>query len=180
MIATDVEKILVSEQEIIDRCVSLGKELDEYYAQTGDVPIVVGLLNGSVPFMAELIKRLTMPIEIDFMKVSSYDGTESIGDIRIEQDLRQSCKDKAILLVEDIVDTGRTLVEVKKMFLNKGAKDVKIVALLDKPERREFDIQADFLGFTIPNAFVVGYGLDYNQRYRNLPFVGVLKSEIYE
>lgn len=144
------------------------------------MPIVVGLLRGSVPFMAELIKRFTFPCEIDFMSVSSYDGTESIGDVKIDKDMELSSKERAILLVEDIVDTGRTLSEVKKMFINKGATNVKIVALLDKPSRRVVDIHADYIGFEVPNEFVVGYGLDYNQKYRNLPYIGILKREIYE
>lgn len=130
--------------------------------------------------MAELIKRFTFPCEIDFMSVSSYDGTESIGDVKIDKDMELSSKERAILLVEDIVDTGRTLSEVKKMFINKGATNVKIVALLDKPSRRVVDIHADYIGFEVPNEFVVGYGLDYNQKYRNLPYIGILKREIYE
>lgn len=129
--------------------------------------------------MAELIKYFKHPIEIDFISVSSYQGTESSGDVRINKDLDLSSRDKNVLIVEDIVDTGRTLKEVKRLFYNKGAQDVKVVALLDKPDRRLVDIQADFIGFTIPDEFVVGYGLDYNQCYRNLPYIGVLKNEIY-
>lgn len=128
--------------------------------------------------MAELIKYFKHPIEIDFISVSSYQGTQS-GDVRINKDLDLSSRDKNVLIVEDIVDTGRTLKEVKQLFYNKGAKDVKVVALLDKPDRRLVNIKADFLGFTIPDEFVVGYGLDYNQCYRNLPYIGVLKNEIY-
>lgn len=180
MIEEDIKTILVTEKQIENRCKELAREIEGAYNKTEAVPVVVALLKGSVPFMAELIKYFTFPCEIDFMKVSSYDGTESIGDVRIDMDMEISSRGRPILLVEDIVDTGRTLVEVKKMFQNKGATDVKIVALLDKPSRREFDIQADYVGFEVPNEFVVGYGLDYNQKYRNLPFVGVLKPEIYE
>ena len=114
------------------------------------------------------------------MSVSSYDGTESIGDVRILKDMDLSCKNRSILVVEDIIDTGRTLVEVKKMYKNKGCLDVRCVTLLDKPSRRVCEIEADYVGFEVPNEFVVGYGLDYNQKYRNLPFVGVLKPEIYQ
>ena len=114
------------------------------------------------------------------MDVSSYEGTESIGDIKIIKDLDCSVKGIPILLVEDIVDTGRTLKEVTRLLKNKGASDVKVVSLLDKPDRRVVDIKADYVGFVIPNEFVVGYGLDYNQLYRNLPYIGVLKPEIYK
>lgn len=180
MISSDIEKVLLTEEQIEQRCIELAQQIERDYEEEGTVPIIVGLLKGSIPFMAELIKRFTFPCEIDFMSVSSYDGTESIGDVRIEKDMDLSTKSRSVLVVEDIVDTGRTLAEVKKMFFNKGATDVKIVSLLDKPDRRVVDIEADYIGFTVPNEFVVGYGLDFNQKYRNLPFIGVLKSEIYE
>lgn len=180
MINKDIDRVLLSEEEIAQRCVELADQIQKDYEKEGVVPIVVGLLKGSVPFMAELMKRFTFPCEIDFMSVSSYEGTESIGDVKIDKDMDLSSKDRAILLVEDIVDTGRTLKEVKKMFERKGSNDVKIVALLDKPDRRVVDIEADYIGFKVPNEFVVGYGLDYNQKYRNLPFIGILKPEVYE
>lgn len=180
MISKDIERVLISEEEIAKRCKELAAEISDAYIESNTVPVVVGLLRGSVPFMAELMKRFTFPCEIDFMSVSSYEGTESIGDVRIDKDMDISCRNRSILVVEDIVDTGRTLLEVKKLFKNKGALDVRIVALLNKPDRRVVDIEADYVGFTIENEFVVGYGLDYNQRYRNLPYVGVLKPEIYE
>lgn len=180
MISNDIEKILVSQEAITKRCKELAVQIEADYNAIGEVPIVVGLLKGSVPFMSELMKYFTFPCELEFMKVSSYDGTESIGDVRIDLDMMTSAKNKYILLVEDIVDTGRTLVEVTKMFKNKKAKDVKIVSLLDKPDRRTCDIEADYVGFEVPNEFVVGFGLDYNQKYRNLPYIGVLKPEIYE
>mgnify|MGYP000199437723 FL=1 len=141
---------------------------------------MVALLKGSVPFLAELIKHIDLDIQFDFMDVSSYQGTESIGDIRIDKDLDCSVKGLSILLVEDIVDTGRTLKEVTKLLMNKGAKDVKVVSLLDKPDRRVVEIEADYVGFEIPNEFVVGFGLDYDQKYRNLPYIGVLKPEVYK
>ena len=180
MFGSEIEKILITEEEIKSKCKELGAELTKAYASDADKLMVVGLLKGSVPFMAELMKYIELPLQIDFMDVSSYEGTESSGDIRIIKDLDCSVKGLDILLVEDIVDTGRTLSVVKQMLYNKGAQRVKIVSLLDKPDRRVVDIEADYVGFTIPNEFVVGYGLDYNQKYRNLPYIGILKPEIYE
>jgi hypoxanthine phosphoribosyltransferase len=180
MFGSQIEKILITEEEIKEKCKELGAELTTAYASDADKLMVVGLLKGSVPFMAELMKYIELPLQIDFMDVSSYEGTESSGDIRIIKDLDCSVKGLDILLVEDIVDTGRTLSVVKQMLYNKGAQRVKIVSLLDKPDRRVVDIEADYVGFTIPNEFVVGYGLDYNQKYRNLPYIGILKPEIYE
>ena len=180
MFGSEIEKILVTEEQIRSRCKELGAELTEAYKQDADKLLVVALLKGSIPFMAELMKYIELPLEIDFMDVSSYDGTESIGDIKIVKDLDCSIKGLDILLVEDIVDTGRTVSEVKKLLYNKGAQRVKVVSLLDKPSRRVVEIEADYIGYTIPNEFVVGYGLDYNQKYRNLPYIGVLKPEVYE
>lgn len=175
-----VEKVLVTQEEIMKRCAEMGKQISEDYKNKKEIPLVVGLLKGSVPFMAEIIKHIVLEIQIDFMDVSSYEGTESLGNIRIVKDLDCSVNNLSILLVEDIVDTGRTLKEVKRMLMSKGAKEVNVVSLLDKPERRVVDIEAEYVGFTIPNEFVVGYGLDYDQKYRNLPYIGVLKREVYE
>lgn len=180
MIEKDIKEILITEEEISRRCVELGKQIEADYIERQEVPLVIGLLRGSVPFMSELLKRINLPVKAEYMKVSSYQGTESSGDVRIERDTDLSVKGKPILIVEDIIDTGRTLYEVKQLFLYRGARDVKVVSLLNKPTRREVDIEGDYIGFEVPNKFVVGYGLDYNQMYRNLPFVGVLKPEIYE
>ena len=150
------------------------------YHTTLLVVLLVALLKGSVPFLAELIKHIELEIQFDFMAVSSYEGTESIGDIKINKDLDCSVKGVDILLVEDIVDTGKTLQTVKAMLKNKGAASVRVVTLLDKPERRTVEIEADYVGFAVPNEFVVGFGLDFNQKYRNLPYVGVLKEECYQ
>lgn len=179
MISQDIQKVLIEETQINERCKELAAQIEADYQKRGQVPVIVGLLKGSVPFMAELIKRFTFPCEIDFMSVSSYDGTESIGDVRIDKDMDLSCKGREVLIVEDIVDTGRTLREVKKLLKRKGAADVKVVSLLDKTERRVVEIEADYIGFRVPDEFVVGYGLDYNQKYRNLPYIGVLKPEVY-
>ncbi len=173
----DIKKILISEKEICERSKELGRKISEDYR--GKKPLLVGLLKGSVPFMAELMKHIELDIEIDFMDVSSYDGTESVGDVRIDKDLSNSARGDDIILVEDIVDTGRTLQVVIDFLYQKGASSVKVVSLLDKPDRRVVDIKADYVGFVVPNEFVVGFGLDYNQKYRNLPYVGVLKEDCY-
>ena len=178
MLHKDIDHVLVSEEEITEKCKELGVILSKEYE--GRKPIMVSLLKGSVPFMAELMKRMTVDLEIDFMDVSSYSGTESEGDVKIVKDLDRSIIGEDILLIEDIVDTGRTLLKVRDLLYSKGAKTVKIVSLLDKPDRRVIDIDADYTGFVIPNEFVVGFGLDFNQKYRNLPYVGVLKEELYK
>jgi hypoxanthine phosphoribosyltransferase len=175
---TDIKKILVTHDQIVERSKELAEEITLAYKDR-KAPLLVALLKGSIPFLAEFMKHLNMDIEVDFMDVSSYEGTESIGDVRILKDLDQSVKGDNILLVEDIVDTGKTLKQVSKMLYNKGANSVEIVTLLDKPERRLVDVKADYIGFVIPNEFVVGFGLDYNEKYRNLPYVGVLKDELY-
>ena len=144
-----VEKVLVTQEEIMKRCAEMGKQISEDYKNKKETPLVVGLLKGSVPFMAEIIKHIDLEIQIDFMDVSSYEGTESLGNIRIVKDLDCSVNNLSILLVEDIVDTGRTLKEVKRMLMSKGAKEVNVVSLLDKPERRVVDIEAEYVGFTI-------------------------------
>ena len=172
-----VKEVLISMEQIETRCKELGAQISKDYE--GKSFIVVGLLKGSVPFSAELSKYLDGDIEFDFMDVSSYDGTESIGDVKINKDLDKSIKGLNILLVEDIVDTGRTLNTVKKLMYNKGANDVKIVTLLDKPERRVVTIDCDYIGFEIPDAFVVGFGLDYNQKFRQLPMIAILDESVY-
>lgn len=175
----DVKKIIVSGKEIEARSKELAKEIEAHYKDK-DAPLLVALLKGSIPFLAELIKHFEIDVEYDFMDVSSYEGTESIGDVRILKDLDQSIKGLNILLVEDIVDTGRTVHEVTKTLMNKGAQEVKVVSLLDKPSRRLVDVEADFVGFEIPNEFVIGFGLDFNEKYRQLGYVGVLKDELYQ
>ena len=178
MFADNVEKVLISEEEIVSRCKELGAQISKDYE--GKDPIIIGLLKGSVPFMAELIKNITIDCEMEFMAVSSYSGVESMGDVKIVKDLDRSIKGENVLIVEDIVDPGKTLEKVKELLYSKGAKTVKVVSLLDKPSRRIVDIEAEYVGFSIPDAFVIGFGLDFNQKYRNLPFVGVLKEECYK
>lgn len=172
----DVKKILVSSEEITKREQELADEISKYYKEKNSVPVIVGLLKGSVPFMMGLVMKLDIDCEIDFMDVSSYSGTNSI-EVRVIKDIEGSVTDRDVLIVEDIVDTGKTLEKVTEMFRNKGAKEIKIVTLLDKPARREKAIEADYIGFVVPDEFVIGYGLDYNQKYRNLPYIGVIKEE---
>ena len=178
MLENDIKKILVSHDEITEAAKKLGAQLTKDYA--GKNPILVGILKGSIPFMAELVKHIDTHIEMDFMMVSSYHGgTASSGVINIKQDVTQDIKGRAVLFVEDIIDTGQTLKNLRDMFIEREASSVKIATLLDKPEGRVVEIEADYTCFTIPNEFVVGYGLDYKENYRNLPYVGVLKEEVY-
>ena len=178
MLENDIKKILVSHDEITEAAKKLGAQLTKDYA--GKNPILVGILKGSIPFMAELVKHIDTHIEMDFMMVSSYHGgTASSGVINIKQDVTQDIKGRHVLFVEDIIDTGQTLKNLRDMFIAREAAYVKIATLLDKPEGRVVEIEADYTCFTIPNEFVVGYGLDYKENYRNLPYVGVLKEEVY-
>ena len=178
MLEQDIKKILISHDEIVTATRELGQKLTEDYQ--GKNPILVGILKGSVPFMAELIKHIDTHIELDFMLVSSYHGgTSSSGVINIIKDMDQDIKGRDILFVEDIIDTGKTLKSLKELFEGRQPASVKIATLLDKPEGRLVEIEADYTCFTIPNDFVVGYGLDYDENYRNLPYIGVLKEEVY-
>ncbi|HFI0467949.1 TPA: hypoxanthine phosphoribosyltransferase [Streptococcus suis] len=178
MLDKDIKKILVSEEEIVAKCKELGQILANDYADKN--PILVGILKGSIPFMAELMKHIDAHIETDYMVVSSYHGgTESSGTVKIIKDLDNSVASRHIIFVEDIIDTGRTLKELKELFAFRQAASIKIATLLDKPEGRVVEIEPDYTCFTIPNEFVVGFGLDYDENYRNLPYVGVLKEEVY-
>lgn len=178
MLENDIKKVLVSHDEITEAAKKLGAQLTKDYA--GKNPILVGILKGSIPFMAELAKHIDTHIEMDFMMVSSYHGgTASSGVINIKQDVIQDIKGRHVLFVEDIIDTGQTLKNLRDMFKTREASSVKIATLLDKPEGRVVEIEADYTCFTIPNEFVVGYGLDYKENYRNLPYIGVLKEEVY-
>ncbi|MDS4459652.1 hypoxanthine phosphoribosyltransferase [Streptococcus pneumoniae] len=178
MLENDIKKVLVSHDEITEAAKKLGAQLTKDYA--GKNPILVGILKGSILFMAELVKHIDTHIEMDFMMVSSYHGgTASSGVINIKQDVTQDIKGRHVLFVEDIIDTGQTLKNLRDMFKEREAASVKIATLLDKPEGRVVEIEADYTCFTIPNEFVVGYGLDYKENYRNLPYIGVLKEEVY-
>lgn len=173
----NIESILLSEEKIHARIAELGKELSQEYA--GKNPLFVGVLKGVVVFYADMVRAITIPCEFDFMAVSSYSGTESTGKLNIKKDLGCDITGRHVLILEDILDTGFTLSRTVELLKSRNPASLKICTLLDKPERREAEIEADYVGFTIPNMFVVGYGLDYNERYRNLPYVGVLKPEAY-
>lgn len=175
----DVYKVLVTEEQIKTRCKELGKQIEKDYE--GKNVIFVGLLKGSMPFMSELVKNIDIEgMELDYMKVSTYDGTHSSHNLRISLDLNRDIEGMDIVIVEDIVDTGFTLKSIVKLMNDKGAKSVEICTLLDKPDGREVNIEAKYVGFVIPDEFVIGFGLDFNEKYRQLPYVGVLKEECYK
>ncbi|HAQ4208743.1 TPA: hypoxanthine phosphoribosyltransferase [Enterococcus faecium] len=179
MLGKDIERILISQEEIQVRCKELGKELTEIYQNTN--PLVVGVLKGAVPFMADIVRSIDTYLELDFMDVSSYgNATVSSGEVKIVKDLDTNVEGRDLLIVEDIIDSGRTLAYLVDLFKYRKAKSVKIVTLLDKPEGRVVNIEADYVGFNVPNEFVVGYGLDYAEAYRNLPYIGVLKPSVYQ
>jgi len=175
----DIQQVLISEKEIQDRIAQLGEVLSKEYE--GKNPLVVGVLKGVVVFYADMIRKLTVPCEMDFMWISSYQGTDSTGSMVIKRDVSADIKGRHVLILEDIFDTGSSLDFVYHHLLEKEPASIKICTLLDKPSRRKpgITLKADYVGFEIPNAFVVGYGLDYNEYYRNLPYVGVLKPELY-
>ena len=174
----DIERVLVSEEEIDKIAKDLGVILTEEYKDK--FPIVIGLLKGCVPFMAKLITEIKCHIELGFMDVSSYHGgIESTGDIKIKKDLDIPVQDRHVIITEDIVDTGRTIKVIMDLLKYRGAKSVSVVTLLDKPAGRVVNLDPEYIGVTIPKEFVVGYGLDYDEKYRNLPYVGVLKKEVY-
>lgn len=178
-IEKDIEKILYSEDDIQEITAKLGEQITKDYEDKN--LLIVGILKGCVFFLTDLVKKIKLPLKVDFMSVSSYgSGTVSSGKVNIIKDVDFDVNDYDVLFVEDILDTGRTLKCVTDMFKDRGAKSVKVVTLLDKPERRIADIKADYVGCKVPDEFVVGYGLDYAQNYRNLPYIGVLKRSVYE
>jgi|SRR5690554_4565572 len=174
-----IEEVLITNEMIISKCEELGKRILKDY--DGKVPILVGLLKGAIPFLAELIKHIDIDMELEFIDVSSYEGTQSTGKIEITRDITSSVEGRHVILVDDIIDTGLTLNEVIKLFKKRNAASVEIVTLVDKPEGRKLQgIEPKYVGYVIPNRFVVGFGLDYNELYRNLPYIGVLKKSVYE
>jgi len=178
----DMDRILVSADEIDRITTEIAARIDEDYRHTEGKLVLLCILKGSVVFMGDLMKKISLPVEIDFMKVSSYGGdTQTSGRIKIHLDLNRSdISDCNILVVEDIIDSGKTLSYLTEYLRLGGARSVRTCTLLDKPERREVDFQADYVGAVIPDEFVVGYGLDYAEKYRALPYVGILKRSIYE
>ena len=176
---SDVEKILVSEEELIEINKRLGAQITEDFRDKN--LLVLGILKGCVFFMTDLVRNIDLPLCIDFMTVSSYgSGTESTGRVKITKDVDIDIKDYDVLIVEDILDSGKTLNYVSDILKTRGARSIKIVTLLDKPERRVAPITPDYVGCDVPDEFVVGYGLDYDQKYRNLPYIGQLRRSVYE
>ncbi len=174
-----MQEILISEDEIQVKVKELAEQLSNEYRDR--FPLVIGVLKGALPFMADLVKRMDVHVELDFMDVSSYgNSTVSSGEVKIIKDLNTSIEGRDVLIVEDIIDSGLTLNYLVELFKHRKAKSIKIVTLLDKPTGRKVNLKPDVTGFSVPDAFVVGYGLDFAERYRNLPFIGVLKPEIYQ
>ncbi len=175
----DIEKVLISEEELALTVKRLGARISEDYKDK-DL-LLVSVLKGSVIFMADLMRAITIPCNIDFMAVSSYgSGSKSSGVVKIIKDLDKSIEGKDLLIVEDILDSGRTLNYIKDILLARKPKSIRICTLFDKPERREVDLFADYIGCKVPNEFIVGYGLDYDEYYRNVPYIGALKRSVYE
>ena len=175
----DIEKVLIDEQELSDIVMRLGKQISEDYKDK-DL-LLVSILKGSIMFMADLMRAITIPCNIDFMAVSSYgSGAKTSGVVKILKDLDKSIEGKDLLIVEDILDSGKTLNYLTEILMARNPNSIKICTLFDKPDRREVNIFADYIGTKVPNEFIVGYGLDYNEYYRNLPYIGALKRSVYE
>lgn len=174
----DIESILISEEELGAKVREMGEKITRRYA--GREPLFVGVLKGSFVFMADVLRCIDLPCSVDFMAVSSYGaGTESSGRVRIDKDLGHDIKGRDVVILEDILDSGTTLHYLLKVLAERGPDSLAVYTLLDKPARRKKEVKAEMTGFTIPDAFVVGYGLDYDEKYRNLPYIGVLRPEVY-
>lgn len=177
----DIESVLIGETELTAICERLASQITEDYRTSDKNLVFVIILKGSVMFAADLIRKIPLPCELEFMKVSSYGaGTESSGFIQVHLDLKRDVTDADVILVEDIIDSGRTLEKLMHLLADRGAHSVRCCTLLDKPERRQVALEADYAGVVIPDAFVVGYGLDYDEKYRNLPYIGILKPSVYQ
>jgi len=174
----DIDRVLITKEQIDEKVAEMGKKISEDFKDKN--LLLVGVLKGSVMFMTDLMKNISIPAAIDFMSVSSYGkGTKSSGVVKIEKDLDVPLENYDVLIVEDILDSGITLSYIMEVLKNKKDKSIKLATLLNKPDRRKVEVKLDYEGFIIPDEFVVGYGLDYAEKYRNLPFIGVLKPEIY-
>lgn len=174
----EIKEVLISEEDIQKKTKELASVITERF--DGKFPLAIGVLKGAMPFMSDLLKRVDTHIEMDFMDVSSYEGgMKSTGEVKIIKDLNTQVKGRDLLIIEDIIDSGLTLSYLVDLFKYRQANSITIVTLLDKPSGRQSDVKADLVGFEVPDAFVVGYGLDYQEKYRNLPYIGVLKPEIY-
>ena len=175
----DILRVLYSEEELEAKCAELGAQISKDYE--GKNLLLVSVLKGAVVFMTDLMRHITVPCSIDFMVVSSYgNGVKTSGVVKIVKDLDADLAGKDLLIVEDILDTGMTLHYLKQLLQDRNPNSIRIATLLDKPERRRAAVRADYVGYQVPDEFVVGYGLDYDEKYRNLPYVGVLKPEVYE
>lgn len=176
----NIQEVLISQAQIEERVSQLARELSREYA--GKNPVFVGVLKGVVMFFADMVKHITVPCQIDFMCISSYSGTESTGTAVVKKDVSVDLKGRHVVILEDIFDTGTSLDFTYRYLLSKEPASLKICTFLDKPARRkpEITLKADYVGYEVPDAFVVGYGLDYNEYYRNLPYIGILKPEVYE
>ncbi|TPR12200.1 hypoxanthine phosphoribosyltransferase [Apilactobacillus timberlakei] len=174
----DILKTLYSEEDIENACKRLGEQITKDYQ--GENPIVIGVLKGAIFFMTDIVRDIDLYMDIDFIDVSSYHGgTQSSGSIELMKDVDIDVNGRNVLFIEDIIDTGRTLKYLEDLLSDRGAKSIKVCTLMDKPEGRVVEAKADYVGLEVPNEFVVGYGLDYNGKYRNLPYVGVLKPKVY-
>ncbi|GAE94213.1 hypoxanthine-guanine phosphoribosyltransferase [Gracilibacillus boraciitolerans JCM 21714] len=178
MMHDEIKEVLISEEQIKEKCQEIGKQLTEEYQ--GKYPLAIGVLKGALPFMSDVLRSVDTHLEMDFMDVSSY-GNEmrSSGEVKIVKDLDTQVEGRDILIIEDIIDSGLTLSYLVDLFKYRKAKSIKLVTLLDKPEGRTANVKADIAGFNVPNEFVVGYGLDYQEKFRNLPYIGILKPEVY-
>ncbi|MBU5668915.1 hypoxanthine phosphoribosyltransferase [Peptoniphilus sp. MSJ-1] len=174
----EIKRVLFSEEEIQKKVNELGEEITKDYK--GKKVFLLGILKGAVPFMADLMRKIDLDLEYDFMDVSSYEGTASRGEVRILKDISTSIDGKNILIVEDIIDTGVTLSYLSKILSSRGAASIEIVTLLSKPERRKVDLPVKYNGFVIEDEFVIGYGMDFNEKYRGLPYIGILDESQYK
>ena len=178
MLQKDIKEVLISEEQLQEKARELGETLTNDYKDK--YPLAIGVLKGAMPFMGDLMKRFDGYVEMDFMDVSSYgNATVSSGEVKIVKDLNASVEGRDLLIIEDIIDSGLTLSYLVDLFKYRKANSIKIVTLLDKPSGRKVDLKADYIGFEVPDAFVVGYGLDFAEKYRNLPYIGILKPEVY-
>ena len=181
-IENDVKKVLITEQQIKDAVKRIAEEITNDHKDSEKELLLVCILKGSLPFTADLLKEIRIPCLLDFMKVSSYgSGTVSTGQVKVKYDLSyETLEEYDVVVIEDIIDTGHTLSNLLVHLKGRKANSVKLCALVDKPDRRVVDVKVDYCGYKIPDEFVIGYGLDYNEKYRNLPYIGVLKEEIYQ
>lgn len=178
MMRNDIQEVLFSEQQLADKVAELGARISADYEDKN--PLVVSVLKGSYVFMADLTRKITIPCNVDFMAVSSYGaGAKTTGEVQIIKDIGSKIDGRHLIIVEDILDSGVTLSFLMKILKARGAASIRLCTLLSKPERRKVDVPVDYLGFEIPDAFVVGYGLDYAEKYRNLPYIGILKPSVY-